>query len=455
MRLADSHSHLNHPDFRDDVDKIAASLKEKGFLALNVAYDLESAQTAIELAEKYDHMRASAGIHPHDAGKVTHENLIRLAELASHDKVAAVGETGLDYYRNRSPKEDQKKVLRQHLKIAREVKKPVIIHCREGFGDIAPILKEDAETGGVLHCFSEGPKEAVAGLELGFHISFSGNLTYRNAQKIREAARIVPSEFLLMETDCPYLAPQPMRGKRNEPSYIVETARALADVRNVSLEDIARVTYVNYQKLFLGGKPAKGEIVYKIRDSIYINLTNSCTNMCGFCDRLDNPVVQGHYLRLEHEPTAAEILGAIGDKKPEEVVFCGYGEPTLRLDVLKEVASELKKRGLKKIRLNTNGHGNIIHGRDIVPELLGLIDTVSVSLNAPDAETYDRLCRPAVGGNAFVAVCDFIRRCRELLPDVVATCVDLPESLDVESVKKFAEENLKVKFRLRAYNITG
>ena len=456
MRFADSHAHLNHPDFAEDVDDVARSLKEKDFLVMNVAYDLDAAEIAIGLAEKYGNMRASAGIHPHDAGKVTDNDLKRLAELARNDKVAAIGETGLDYFRNLSPKEDQKKILIEHLKIARDVKKPVIIHCRDAFGDIIPILEEHADrgTGGVLHCFSEGPDEAKKGVELGFHISFSGNVTYKKADRIREAAKVVPASHLLVETDCPWLAPQPMRGKRNEPANIVETAKMLAETRGVSLEDISRVTYANYQKLFLGAKPPKGEIVYRIRDSLYVNVTNQCTNLCDFCNRTFDPTVQGHYLGLESDPGENEILDAIGDRRPAEVVFCGYGEPTLRLHVIKRVALEMKHRGVKR-RLNTNGQGSLVHGRDIVLELAGLIDVVSVSLNAADKESYNRICNPSMPDKAFDAVCDFIISSRKLLPKTVATAVDIPNGLDIEKVKKFAEQTLKVPFRLRAFNLTG
>ena len=456
MRFADSHAHLNHPDFADDVDDVARSLKEKDFLVLNIAYDLDSAESAIRIAENHDHMRASAGIHPHDADKVTDKDLKRLKELARHEKVAAVGETGLDYFRNLSPKEDQKRILIEHLKIARDVKKPVIIHCRDAFDDMIPILKEhaDCDIGGVLHCFSEGPEEAQKGVDLGFHISFAGNATYKKAGRIREAAKVVPSSHLLIETDCPWLAPQPMRGKRNEPANIIETAKVLADTRGVTLEDISRVTYANYEKLFLGAKPQKPEIVYQIRDSLYVNVTNQCTNLCGFCDRIDNPTVQGHYLKMESDPDENEILEAIGERHPSEVVFCGYGEPTLRLHVIQRVALKMKNRGIKT-RLNTNGHGSLIHGRDIVLELAGLMDVVSVSLNASDKETYNRICNPTMPDKAFDAVCAFIVSSRELLPETIATAVDLPEGLDIAKVKKFAEETLKVKFRLRAFNLTG
>jgi TatD DNase family protein len=245
-----------------------------------------------------------------------------------------------------------------------------------------------------------------------------------------------------------------MRGKRNEPANIIETAKVLAETRGVTLQDISRVTYANYEKLFLNAKPQMGEIVYQIRDSLYVNVTNECTNLCGFCDRIDNPTVQGHYLKMENDPDENDILRVLGDRHPSEVVFCGYGEPTLRLHLIQRVALSLKNRRIKT-RLNTNGLGSLIHGRDIVLELAGLIDVVSVSLNAADKETYNRLCKPSMPDKAFDAVCNFIISSRELMPKTVATAVDIPEGLDIEKVRKFAEETLKVEFRLRAFNLTG
>lgn len=455
VEWADSHAHLNFPEFDDDIAEVAKSLADERFLVLNVGSDLGYAEKAIEIARMYSHMKASAGIHPHHAESVTQETLDRLRELASSEHVVAIGETGLDYFRNLSPRDAQKKALVEHLRIANEIKKPVIIHCREAFKEILPILKEyfNPDIGGVLHCFSEGVEEAKTGLLLGFHISFAGNVTYKNARKLRETAKVIPSERLLIETDCPYLPPQSKRGKRNEPSFMKETASVLAEVRGVKVEDLARITYSNYRRLFLGETPEKAEIVYRIRDSLYVNVTTNCSNVCYFCPRGDTPFVQGHYLGIERDPEAEEILEAIGEAKPSELVFCGLGEPTLRLEVVKKVAAEVKKRGLK-VRLCTNGEGSLLNKRDIVPELVGLVDVLSVSLNAPDKETYNRICRPSDPDRAFDAVIEFIKKSRELLPEVVVSSVDLPEGVDMESVRDLAK-SLGVQFRLRPYNMLG
>jgi len=451
--LADSHAHLNNPDFAADLDTVAGSLG--GMLVLNAAYDIESARKAVEIAGRYPNMYASAGIHPNDTAKATEEDFRALEELAKNEKVVAIGETGLDYFRNRADAETQKISLRRHLQIAETVNKPVIIHCREAFADILPILEREAKTGGVLHCFSEGPDEVREAMRMRFFVSFAGNVTYPKAEKLRLAAKAVKADFLLMETDCPYLAPQSARGKRNDPRLIVETAKTLASVRGVSYDDIARVTRVNFEKLFLRRQTAPAEIIYMIRNSLYVNVTRACTNRCVFCPRIENPVVQGHYLGVKRDPSAGEIISAIGDGRPDEVVMCGFGEPTMRLDVVKDVAAEMKKRGLK-VRLNTNGQGSLINKRDIVPELVGLIDVVSVSLDAAEEGTYNRICLPADPKRAFEAVCDFIKRARDLLPKTVATAVVLPPGeLDIAGVKKFAEETLKVPFRARELDLVG
>ncbi len=195
-------------------------------------------------------------------------------------------------------------------------------------------------------------------------------------------------------------------------------------------------------------------ITYQVGDSLYLNITNRCTNQCPFCIRYKSREFnQQHLLWLDMEPTAEELLSEIGDaSKYKQIVFCGYGEPTIRLDVIKAVSTELKsefKSKNLKIRLDTNGHGNLFWGKNILPELKGLIDYVSVSLNAPDAETYDKLCRSLYGKAAFPAVLDFIKEAKKYIPEVEASVVDLP-AVDKEKARALAAE-LGVKFRIRPY----
>ncbi len=303
-----------------------------------------------------------------------------------------------------------------------------------------------------MHCFSGNLSQAKKAIELGFLISISGVVTFKNAKKIKEVAQFVPDDYLLIETDAPYLAPEPMRGKGNEPAFLIYTARELAELRGVTVEDIDRITTVNTYKLFQIGNLPKGEIAYKIRDTLYLNVTNRCTNVCRFCVRFHTDYVKGHNLRLEREPSSAELIEAIGDPKNyKEIVFCGYGEPFLRLDLIKEVAKWIKEHG-GRVRINTNGQGNLIHDRKILPELAGLIDSISISLNAQDKETYNRICNPA-NPDAYEAVIEFIKDAKEFVPKVQVTVVDVRE-VDLKKCEELAN-SLGVSFKIRHLDQVG
>jgi TatD DNase family protein len=289
---------------------------------------------------------------------------------------------------------------------------------------------------------------------MGFYISISGTVTFPNNEALREVVHGVKIEHLLLETDCPYLAPVPHRGKRNEPAYTRLTAEKVAELKGLSLEDVARITTLNAQRLFrIGQAGQSARIAYRIRDSLYLNITNRCSNHCSFCAKFDDFTVKGHFLRLEHEPDAAEVLSAVRQYSGyDEVVFCGYGEPLIRLDLVREVAAALKREGTR-IRVNTDGQANLVHGRNILPELAGLVDVVSVSLNAADAATYSRLCNTPFGEGGFRAVCDFLTEAKRYIPVVTATAVTVP-GLDIAAVRSLAE-SLGVAFREREYAEVG
>jgi TatD DNase family protein len=195
-------------------------------------------------------------------------------------------------------------------------------------------------------------------------------------------------------------------------------------------------------------------ITYRIRNTLYLNLTNRCTARCTFCHRLDDPIVKGYNLQLRVEPSAQELICEIGDPtRFDEVVFCGYGEPTLRLEVLKEVARAIKQKG-GRVRLDTNGHGNLIHKRNILPELTGLIDAISISLNAENPEKYFAICRPAYGPETYDAVLAFIKEAKQYIPEVIVSIVHLP-TVDVKACERIAQQELGVKFRLRELDAIG
>jgi TatD DNase family protein len=455
--LIDTHAHLDMREFNDDREDVIRRAREAGVeYILSVGTTVESSRDAVLLAEKYDFIYAAIGIHPHEVKDILHPAYEMLRHLAKHKKVVAYGEIGLDYHYEHSPRTDQKRKFRDMLREARVLDLPVIIHDRDAHDDTLQILSEEwsPDLGGVMHCFSGDAALAMRLIEMGFSISFAGPVTFPKAEALREVVKQVPIEHILIETDAPYLAPQPVRGKRNEPAFVRHTAEMIAKVKGLTLDDVSRITSYNAMRLFgIGTLPDTGRITYPIRNSLYLNITNRCTAACTFCARYHTDIVKGHNLRLAEEPTTDALLREIGDPtRYAEIVFCGYGEPLLRLDVVKAVSAEVKRRG-GRVRIDTNGHANLVHKKNILPELAGLVDAISISLNAPTAELYEQLVQPKFGAAAYDAVKDFIREAVKYIPDVTATVVSAP-GVDLEVSKKIAE-GLGAKFRVREYNIVG
>jgi TatD DNase family protein len=288
-------------------------------------------------------------------------------------------------------------------------------------------------------------------IDLGFYISLTGPVTYGNKpnkpNSMIEVATHVSAEHILLETDSPYLTPSPHRGKRNEPSYVKFIAQKIAELQGLSLEDIGRASSFGVHKLFGIGKYPEPAIAYRIRNSLYLNITIRCNADCIFCDRKGEATVKGNNLRITKEPNKDEIIRVIGDlKKYEEIVFCGFGEPTIRVDVVKEVSKWVKERG-GKVRLNTDGHGNVINHRNIVPELVGLVDSISISLNTTDPEQYGRLMR-IDGKKFFPAMVEFAKECVNHKFDVTMTMVDINE-VDEIKARNFVEKDIGAKFKNR------
>lgn len=458
VALIDTHAHIDGKEFLNDFDAMLTRAGEAGVSRIiAVGGDVESSRRAGELAQSHDMIFCSAGIHPHDASRVSENvyDVIRGFAL-KNSKTVAIGEIGLDFYRDRSPRDIQETVFRRFLVMAAELSLPVIIHDRDAHEQILRILKEEKSRGirGVLHCFSGDLKMARECVELGFYLSVPGTITFPSNEQLREVVRGISIDRLLLETDCPYLAPVPYRGKRNEPAHLRITAEKVAEVKGLSLEDVARVTTRNAETLFaIGPRTRKAEIAYRIRNSLYLNITNRCSNRCSFCAKFTDFFVKGHFLKLEQEPSFSDVMDSIGDPSGyEEIVFCGYGEPLLRLELVKQVAAELKKMGCR-VRINTDGQASLVHGRNVPAELAGLVDAISVSLNAADAETYERLCRTPFGSAGFQGVIDFLTESKKFIPLVIASAVTVP-GLDIEAVRKLAE-TLGIHFREREFADVG
>lgn len=256
MRLIDSHVHLDDPKFdadREQVIERALAAGVERMLAIGTGNGPPDLETAIRLAERYPFVFATIGVHPHDASKATPETFARLRDLAAHPKVLAIGEIGLDYHYDHSPRDVQRAVFARQLEIAAETAKPIAIHTREAWPDTLALVGQASwpVQAGIMHCFTGDAQQAREALALGFHLAFGGVLTFPKADTVREAARITPDDRLLVETDCPYLAPVPHRGKRNEPAFVVEVVRRLAEVRGRASEDIAELTTRNFERLCL------------------------------------------------------------------------------------------------------------------------------------------------------------------------------------------------------------
>lgn len=252
--LVDSHCHLDFPDFASELEAIVARARGVGIgRMVTICTRVRKHAQVLAIAEKFPDVFCSVGTHPHNAHEELDIDAAALIAISQHPKVVAIGEAGLDYHYDKSPRDAQAQGLRQHIAAARETGLPLVIHSRECDADMARILEDESGKGAfpaVLHCFTGGRDLALKAIELGHYVSFTGILTFKNSQDLRDIAAALPADRVLVETDAPYLAPLPYRGKRNEPSYVVETAKVLAQTRGVSEDEIARQTTENFFRLF-------------------------------------------------------------------------------------------------------------------------------------------------------------------------------------------------------------
>jgi len=251
--LIDSHAHLDMEEFNEDLETVIERAVEGGVeRIITIGIDLESSIKAIDIANRYSFIYATAGVHPHDADRATDEVLTELQNLAKNKRIVAWGEIGLDFFRNRSPREKQIEAFKTQLEIAYDLDLPVIIHNREADKETIEILKahRNGIHKGVIHCFSSDYETALTFMDMGFYISIPGVVTFTNASKLKDVAKRIPLDRMIVETDCPFLAPVPKRGKRNEPLFVTHTARVIADLRGISFEELAEITTRNSKTLY-------------------------------------------------------------------------------------------------------------------------------------------------------------------------------------------------------------
>jgi TatD DNase family protein len=449
----DTHAHLFDPKYKDDLDEVLKRAADAGVGKIIIpATDITTSEQVIELVEKYDFIYGAVGIHPHETKDWTDSIIDRIEKLAKHEKIVAIGEIGLDYFYDFSQKEKQIEAFKAQLDLSTKINKPVIIHNRDSDADMMEIIRSYGSTDlrAQFHCFNGKMEDAKELVRMNHFISFTGNITFKKADDLRNILSSISLEHILLETDSPYLTPEPNRGKRNEPAYVKYVAETIAQIHKLNIEDVARVTSYNVFKFFgIGDKP-KASLTYQIGNNLYLNITNRCNAHCTFCDRLGEAEVSGYNLKMskDEEPGAEVYLDQIGDPtKYKEIIFCGYGEPTIRWEVVKEIAKHVKSAG-GKTRLNTNGHGNLINKKDITPELKGLIDTVSISLNSGDPRQYSEMMGLDI--SYFNEMVDFAKSAKSYTGKVVMSVVSIAE-VDIERARKVAEEKIGAEFRVRHF----
>jgi len=449
----DTHAHLFYSNFEGEIDQVIERAKEAGVDYIIIpATDIKTAKEVIELTEKYDMIYGAVGIHPHDTKDWNSSLINEIETLASHKKIVAIGEIGLDYYYDYSPKEKQIEAFKAQIDLALKLDLPIVVHNRDSDEDMMKIINSYCGSGlkAQFHCFNGSMEDANELMHMGYMISFTGNITFKKANQLREILKQIRIDQLLLETDSPFLTPEPNRGKRNEPSYVKYVAETVAGVHGISLEEAGRITSFNAFRLFGVGTKLKTSFTYKIGNALYINVTNRCNSHCSFCRRKTDPVLRGYNLGIKRseEPDAEVYIKEIGDpKKYDEIVFCGYGEPTIRWSVVKSVARYVKDNG-GKTRINTNGHGSHINKRNIAPEFSGLIDEVSISINTFNPKQYAEIT--GLESRMFNEMVTFAKTVKEYVEKVVMTVVSMDE-VDIEKTRKTVEDKIGVEFRTRPY----
>jgi TatD DNase family protein len=449
----DTHAHLFYPNFEGELDEIISRAKQNEIDYILVpATDLKSSEEVIDLTEKYEMVYGAVGIHPHDTKNWTSSLISKIEKLAKIKKIVAIGEIGLDYYYDFSPKEKQIEAFKAQIELALKLDLPVIIHNRDSDEEVMEIIRGYCGMGlkAQFHCFNGSLKDAMELVGMNYMISFTGNITFKKADNLRRLLQHIPPENLLLETDSPFMTPVPHRGKRNEPSNVKYIAEQIAEIHKLRLIDVGRITSFNAFRIFGIGSKGESVFTYKLGNSLYINVTNRCNAKCVFCKRKEYPILKGYNLGMERseEPSADVYIQEIGNPKDyEEIVFCGYGEPTIRWNIVKDIAKYVKANS-GKTRLNTNGHGNVINKKDITSEMKGLIDIVSISLNTFDPKQYSELV--GLETSYFDEMIDFAKKSKPFVKKVVLTIVSIDE-VDIEHARKITEEEIGAEFRVREF----
>jgi len=370
---------------------------------------LESSLKAAFLSETRAGVYAAAGIHPNEFDPDIPFDPADISEILLHPRVIAVGETGLDFYRDRVPGKLQIEVFKEHIRLAETFGFTLIVHSRNAEREVLDVLGDDSTVPVIMHCFT-GPSDiALEAADRGYYIGFAGPVTFTGNHRLRDLAGSLPQDSILIETDAPYLSPEPLRGSRNEPSNVRYIAEALSEIWDTDAMMTSGILMKNSLEALQLGGVRRTDLVYLLYGNIYMNITGMCTNRCRFCIKERADGIGNYYLKHHREPLEERLESIIDSLSPRtegELVFCGYGEPTMRPELLKKLARSASGRGFT-VRLNTNGTCLSWLSPSETASLLEPFDTVSVSLNASCRDEYNTVCRPA-DENAWDRLLEFI-----------------------------------------------
>jgi TatD DNase family protein len=395
--MIDSHAHLDHPLFSEDIDDVVRRAVEDGVRAVvNIGYDPESARATAALVDKYDFFYGVLGTHPHDAAGHTLAYEIELKELLDRPRMIGVGEIGLDYYYDHSPREAQRKVFRRMLWMARLKDKPVVIHCRDAERDVLDMLaSERMRFRGIFHAFNHGPAEATRATELGFHLGIGGVATFKKS-RLSEILHAIPLDRIVLETDCPYLAPTPWRGRRNEPAMVAQVVEALSRLHGLAPEEVVRQTTENFALAMRVEEKTLPPPVYKIRNRVYIHTTPDT-----------EPGLLADLAAQAADDIAGSGEGPGGGSRAEEAVICGFYEPLDRIEQVMAVAERLRTKGVR-VRVITGTRGHAALGRDAAQSLRGVIDGLTVRMYGTTPAQHEQVAMTGLGDAAFTSLTDCI-----------------------------------------------
>lgn len=419
--MIDSHCHVNLRHFDDDRETAIANAVSDGVVAfMNIGYDRDTIRETLDLVERHPFMFAAVGVHPHDAASLDDGLEAEVRQALDHPRVVAVGEIGLDFYRDLSPRDLQTDAFRRMIRLARERNKPIVIHCRDAFEEVIETLKSEGDGyHGIFHAFSGTEADANRVFELGFHVGIGGVVTYRNAH-LAETVMALPLERIVLETDSPYLTPHPWRGKRNEPAFVAHVARMVAKIKQLPLADVAKATSENYLAAMGLESSALPRPVYRIGSSAYIQAASA-------------------------EPADLDAVPAEG---VEEAVFTGLVDPLNAIEHTLHLAGHARERGWR-VRVNTDGLASHAAGRDVAPELADAVDEVVVTLFGPTLDLHNRLAYPPVDAAQWDAMQSFIRTVSAAGIDAICEFIATP-GFDPEPCRVFAH-NLGATYDIRMY----